>query len=117
LKKDDPFIIHYEGNIADKLEKKAKKMINRSRPYALPHNIKQHFVLFRDTEKDSQYGILHFDFDAKIINYFGPVYGENEWLFRDLKTVKDLKPRRTPKFVWDNTSDGLNNNNGNRVKS
>ena len=68
------FLIFYEGSIIDKIKKKLNKKINAHRKYSIPDEIKNHFILFRDTEFQSQYGILSIDFSNCKILYEGPFH-------------------------------------------
>lgn len=54
--------------------KKLNKQIQASRYYTIPSEIMHHFIIFRDSVEQSQYGIVHLDFDNEEIVYEGPVY-------------------------------------------
>lgn len=66
------FIIIYEGGILDKIEKKHNKLIPKSKGYNIPDSITHHFLLIRDSEKDSKYGVIYIDFEGKKIVHDGP---------------------------------------------
>ena len=71
---DFKFLIFYEGSVVDKIKKKLLHKINAHRRYSIPEDIMYHFILFRDTEQQSQYGIIKIDFRENIILYDGPIH-------------------------------------------
>lgn len=62
-------------------------------------------MLFRDTEKDAQLGIIHFDFNMKEINYTGPVFNGSEKPMTDMRDKQERKPKTSHKFSWNHSNE------------
>ena len=85
------FIIIYEGGIMDKINKKANKEIPKSKGHFIPNDIYRHFLLIRDSEKESKYGLIYIDFKNELIIHDGPFELEQQSEDQNTKIGKNKK--------------------------